>query len=210
LVEIDGDGLRLDVSGVAHLFGGEAELIEDIKHRFAQLGLAARVAIAPTGRRRLGAEPFRRCRIGPSPRLCLRLEPDTVCTLERLGLKTIGAILDMPRLALARRFRGVEDVVDALDRMLGSKDEPLTAAPAELPPRAWSSSRSRDPSRSRGQALERLIPALSGIAGAAPRCAAADADRLSRRWNLRGRFGRHGDPQPRAEAFAAPARRQGR
>ena len=54
-----------------------------------------------------------------SPVSALRLEPDTVRTLERLGLKTIGALIDMPRLALARRFRGAEDVVDALDRMLG-------------------------------------------------------------------------------------------
>src|SRR6185503_10710947 len=48
LVEVDGDGLRLDVSGVAHLFGGEAELVRDIRRRFAALGLTTRVAIAPT------------------------------------------------------------------------------------------------------------------------------------------------------------------
>ena len=38
----------------------------------------------------------------------LRLDPDIVRTLERLGLKTIGALLAMPRLALARRFRGAD------------------------------------------------------------------------------------------------------
>ena len=48
LVEVDGDGLCLDVTGVAHLFGGEAELVRDIKGRFANLGLTARLAIAPT------------------------------------------------------------------------------------------------------------------------------------------------------------------
>ena len=48
LVEVDGrDGLRLDVSGVAHLFGGEAALVEDVHGRFAALGLTSRVAIAP-------------------------------------------------------------------------------------------------------------------------------------------------------------------
>jgi nucleotidyltransferase/DNA polymerase involved in DNA repair len=57
----------------------------------------------------------------------LRLEPDTARTLERLGLKTIGALAGLPRLALARRFRGADNVVDALDRALGRKPEPLTA-----------------------------------------------------------------------------------
>ena len=49
LVEVDGpDTLRLDVTGVAHLFGGEEGLVEDVQRRFAALGLTARVAIAAT------------------------------------------------------------------------------------------------------------------------------------------------------------------
>src|SRR3954449_12497115 len=31
LVEVDGDGLRLDVTGVAHLFGGEEGLVGDVQ-----------------------------------------------------------------------------------------------------------------------------------------------------------------------------------
>ena len=70
------------------------------------------------------------CRkLSPLPVSALRLDPDAVRTLERLGLKTIGALIGVPRLALARRFRGAENVVDALDRALGRKPEPLTAAP---------------------------------------------------------------------------------
>ena len=91
----------------------------------------------------------------------LRLEPDTVRTLERLGLKTIGALMDMPRLALARRFRGAEDVVEALDRLTGHKDEPLTAAPRVIPPRA--ALRLEEPAthpEAPSQALKRLIPQL--------------------------------------------------
>jgi protein ImuB len=82
-------------------------------------------------------------------------------TLERLGLKTIGALMAVPRLALARRFRGAEDVVDALDRLLGRKDEPLTAAPADPPPRAVL--KLEEPANhpeAAVQALERLIPGL--------------------------------------------------
>ena len=49
LVEIDGaDSLRLDVSGVAHLFGGERRMIADIAARFDAAGLTSRVSIAPT------------------------------------------------------------------------------------------------------------------------------------------------------------------
>jgi protein ImuB len=49
LVEVDGgNGLRLDITGIAHLFGGEAALIKDVRTRFAALGLTSRVAIAPT------------------------------------------------------------------------------------------------------------------------------------------------------------------
>jgi protein ImuB len=91
----------------------------------------------------------------------LRLEADTVRTLERLGLKTIGALTDLPRLALARRFREGEDVVDALDRALGRKAEPLTAAPSDPPPH--SAIRLEEPAthpEAAAQALERLIPKL--------------------------------------------------
>jgi protein ImuB len=161
LVEVDGtDGLRLDVSGVAHLFGGEAGLAEDVRGRFAGLGLSSRIAIAPTA-----AAAWALARYSPGleklPVAALRLDPDTVRTLERLGLKTIGALIAMPRLALARRFRGAEDVIDALDRMLGRKDEPLTALRADPPPR--SVLRLEEPAthpEAAPQALERLIPGL--------------------------------------------------
>ena len=202
LVEVDGDGLRLDVTGAAHLFGGEDELVRDVERRFAVLGLTARVAIAPTAaaawalarfssspRRGEGDSPkasgvrgvqaatpltlpaLRASlplpdgerglleQLSPLPVSALRLDADTVRTLERLGLKTIGALLDMPRLALARRFRGAEDVVDTLDRALGRKPEPLTAIAADPPPRA--TLRVEEPAthhEAAGQALERLIP----------------------------------------------------
>jgi len=161
LVEVDGDGLRLDVSGVAHLFGGEAGLIRDMVQCFAATGITARVAIAPTSGAAWALSHFGGDELTPLPVHALRLDPDTVRTLERLGLKTIGALLDLPRLALARRFRGAENVVDALDRMLGRKDEPLTAAPSDPPPRA--ALRLEEPAthvEAAAQALERLIPRL--------------------------------------------------
>jgi len=42
------DGLLVDVSAVAHLFGGEARLLADAQAAFVRRGLTARLAIAPT------------------------------------------------------------------------------------------------------------------------------------------------------------------
>jgi protein ImuB len=152
------------------LFGGEEGLVRDLHERFAMLSLSSRAAIAPTAAAAWGLVHHAPCicgedeleaKLAPLSVAALRLDPQTVRTLERLGLKTIGALLDMPRLALARRFRGAEDVVDALDRALGRKPEPLTAAPADPPPRALL--KLEEPAthpEAPSQALERLIPDL--------------------------------------------------
>ena len=48
-LNVDGDdGLWLDVTGVAHLFGGEAELLADLEARLARAGLTAQLALAET------------------------------------------------------------------------------------------------------------------------------------------------------------------
>jgi protein ImuB len=89
------------------------------------------------------------------------LSPEATRTLERLGLKTIDALAGIERRSLARRFREADNPVDALDRMLGRKPEPLTAAPADPPPRA--ALRLEEPAthpQAGPQALERLIPDL--------------------------------------------------
>ncbi len=162
LVEVDAaDGLRLDVTGVAHLFGGEDALAADTRERFAAIGLTARVAIASTAAAAWAFSHFGGNELAPLHVSALRLEADTVRTLERLGLKTIGAVAAVPRLALARRFRGAEDVVDALDRALGRKPEPLTAIAENPPPRA--SLRLQEPAthpEAAPHALEKLIPKL--------------------------------------------------
>jgi protein ImuB len=162
LVEVDGpDALRLDVSGVAHLFGGEEALAEDIRQRFVAAGLTARVAIASTAAAAWAFSRFGGEELAPLHVSALRLDPDTVRTLERLGLKTIGALAALPRLALARRFRGGENVVEALDRALGRKPEPLTALADNPPPRA--ALRLHEPAthpEAASQALDKLVPKL--------------------------------------------------
>jgi protein ImuB len=163
LVEVDGDGLRLDVTGVAHLFGGEQGMVRDIRRRFAGIGFTTRVAIAPTASAAWALSHFGGEELEPLHVSALRTDPDTVRTLERLGLKTIGALMALPRLALARRFRGAESVVDALDELTGRKAEPLTAAPVDPPPRALI--KLEEPAthpEAATQALEQLVPMLVG------------------------------------------------
>ncbi|MEO7564858.1 MAG: DNA polymerase Y family protein [Sphingomicrobium sp.] len=186
LVEVDGaDGLRLDVGGVAHLFGGEAGLIADVEERFEALGLTLRSAVAATagaawalaryydpsplagegGARRaaVGGRGERELavRLAPLPVAALRLSSPATRTLERLGLKTIGALAGIERRSLARRFREADNPLDALDRALGRKLEPLTAEPVEVPPRATLRlAEPVDHPEAGAQALNVLVPRL--------------------------------------------------
>ncbi len=153
---IDGeDGLWIDVTGVAHLFGGEARLIEDLCARLAHFRLTARAALADT----LGAA-HALARFSPSPatiappgkteaqlaRLpveALRLAPETALLLRRLGLKRIGQLYALPRATLQRRFRSAdaaEAVLSRLDQALGDVPEPrrpLAEPPALFVERAF-------------------------------------------------------------------------
>ena len=171
-VEVDGEeGLRLDASGVAHLFGGEAGLVADMETRLASLGLTARVAIAPTAAAAWALARFAPCVIdeselmealAPLPVAALRLDARAVQILERLGLKTIGQLSEVPRKSLQRRFREADNPLHALDRALGRRDEPLTGERAEPPPRALAklSEPAMHPEAA-AQALDRLVPELA-------------------------------------------------
>lgn len=136
-----GDGIVMDVSGAAHLFGGEAAMLRDMGQRFKMQGLRARLAIAPN---RGAAQML--ARYGPGGAICaaegvaealaplpvaaLRLPEDTLRLLHRLGLKTLGALMDVPRAALMRRFDRVAADLNPLvllDRALGRLGDPLSA-----------------------------------------------------------------------------------
>ena len=147
LAEVDGEvGLRLDTTGLAHLFGGERKLLADIGECFGRLGLGVRCAIAPTPAAAWAlarfAQPGTICgrdsasALAPLPVAALRLSPQATRTLGRLGLKTIGALAGIERRSLARRFREADNPLDALDRALGRKPDPLTSEPIETRPRA--------------------------------------------------------------------------
>ena len=116
LVAIDPpDGLILDVTGCAHLWGSESAYITDIINRFKSLGYNVRAAMADT----IGAA-WAVARFGQSqaiietgqqtlallslPPAALRLEAEIVERLDKLGLRQINNFIGMPRSALRRRF----------------------------------------------------------------------------------------------------------
>lgn len=140
------DGLVIDVTGVAHLFGGEAGLIADAAQSLARRGFAARLAIAPTAGAAWALSHY-----GPEgailhpgdsldelPAAALRLDPATVLVLRRLGLKRIGDLSGVARDALARRFRNhkapAANPLVRLDQLLGLVPEPLLPVlPVDVP-----------------------------------------------------------------------------
>ncbi len=127
------DGLLLDITGCAHLYGGEEALVADLAGRLEQAGFAYTIAIASSiGAARAAAhfgEPAsypcgeERTLLAPLPLAALRLPPQTVSALTRVGLKRIGDMIDLPRSPLAARFG--TDLLRQLDRALGNEHEPL-------------------------------------------------------------------------------------
>lgn len=153
---IDGDdGIWIDITGVAHLYGGEAALLDDLALRLKRFSLTVRLGLADT----LGAA-HALARFSPAspvnagvgesaaalaklPVEALRLTPESILLLKRLGLKRIGDLYRLPRAALERRFRsvkGIEAVLARLDQALGRRTEPcrpLTEPPALYVQRSW-------------------------------------------------------------------------
>ena len=144
------DGLVVDVTGAAHLFGGEEALLADAAAAFARRGLAVRPAIAPTAGAAwafahygpsgaiLGPEEDAGTRLDELPVAALRLDEDVLLLLKRLGLKRLGDLSGIARTALARRFRNrrspATNPLIRLDQLLGLAPEPLLPVVAILAP----------------------------------------------------------------------------
>ncbi len=126
------DGLILDVTGCAHLWGGEKEYLTDIINRLKNFGYSVRAAIADT----IGTA-WAIARFGKNttiiesgqqtaallflPAAALRFETETLERLENLGLRLIKDFISMPRSALRRRFG--QYFLQRLDQALGYEEE---------------------------------------------------------------------------------------
>jgi protein ImuB len=130
------DGLVLDITGVAHLFGGERELLHDIHSRLARAGLSVRSGLADTrgaawalahyaqGIAKQG-QPLET--IGPLPVAALRLDEKTSIGLQRLGVRSVADVDALPRATVTRRFGA--QVLLRLDQAVGAQAEGISPLP---------------------------------------------------------------------------------
>lgn len=126
------NGLILDVSGCAHLWGDEKKYITDIFRRIREFGYDIRIAISDT----IGAA-WAIARFGQGsvivetgcqreallslPPAALRIEPLIIERLEKLGLRQVGSFINMPRPSLRRRFG--PQLLQRLNQALGNEEE---------------------------------------------------------------------------------------
>lgn len=127
------DGLILDATGCAHLWGGEQPYLKDLFSKLKGYGYTVQVGMADTigaawATARYGSYPIiaskeQREAILPLPPVALRLEPAIVQKLEKLGLYLVRSFIDMPRRALFRRFGNT--LLQRLDQALGFQYEAI-------------------------------------------------------------------------------------
>lgn len=159
------EGLFLDISGCAHLFGGEEKLRAELVTRLYAQGFGARAAIAPTPGcawafaryKKQARRPVRTLResleaslaqpedwqteLAALPVEALRFDRDAAALLRRLGLKTVGQILHAPRSSFTARAG--ERAMLRLDQALGRAQEALT--PRRPPPPVFALRRFLEP-----------------------------------------------------------------
>jgi len=128
------DGLFLDITGVAHLFGSEAAMLNHMREKIAAQGFTVQAAIAGTS---LAARALARyangtialpgeeaINLAPLPIAALDCGEDKLRALKRAGLKTIAQVADRGRAELAARLGA--GFLTRLNVMLGAEEKPMT------------------------------------------------------------------------------------
>jgi len=140
------DGLFLELSGVAHLFGGEKKMCRRILAFCARAGFSARIAVAGTlgaahALARFGPHALILCpsggeaeAIAPLPLASLRVDEEALAAARRVGLETVGELLALPRGPLGRRFG--KGLLGRLDQALGRSAEAIEPVVPEEAPEA--------------------------------------------------------------------------
>lgn len=106
--------LVLDVTGVSHLFGGEARMLRTLLERLRALGYSVAGAIAPTIGAAWAVSHFARSQVVEAVALdsvldalpvhALRLDDKQIAGLTQMGLDRIGTLRHRPRKPLQARF----------------------------------------------------------------------------------------------------------
>ena len=133
-------GLVLDVTGCAHLFGGESGLVAALLRDMAALGFSARAALAgtPDCARALArfsaggvfAPEDEKFAIARLPLAALEADGESSQALRRAGLKTLGDVAARSSGLFAARFGG--DFPRKIERLFGREDVRIT--PLRPPP----------------------------------------------------------------------------
>jgi protein ImuB len=169
-------GLWLEVTGCAHLVGGEAALAETITRAFARAGFSARAGLAGTpgaahglarfgGQNHVIAPPGAEAEaLSPLPVAALRLNTNLCEGLDALGLRRIGDLIPLiqgpERAMLARRFPPL--LLERIDAALGRQFEPIS--PDREKPRFATRLTLPEPTRTEAvveRACERLVTELA-------------------------------------------------
>jgi len=141
IVSIDPpDGILLDATGCAHLWGDETSYLSQIVSRLQNKGYDVRAAMADTigsawavtrfGKTATVIEKNQHTEALLSlPPAALRLEDPTLASLRKLGFSTINSFVRLPRPSLRRRFGQV--LLNRLDQALGIQEE--TIVPLQEP-----------------------------------------------------------------------------
>jgi protein ImuB len=127
-------GLFLDITGCAHLFGGEAALLRSVCNVLTRQGFAVSGAIAGTS---ICARTMTRHvsghiigdgeeadAVAPLPVFALGADDAITRGLRRAGLKTIGATASRARHEITARFGA--DFTTLLEHALGQGDAPIS------------------------------------------------------------------------------------
>ncbi len=134
----------LDISGIAHLFEGEAALIEDCRARLSAQGITVLIGAAGNPRAASALARFSRIKTAPEPMsekafaklfhdlplAALGLDEKTVADMARAGLRRIGDIALRPRAPITARFGALP--MARLDALKGL--ERSSIAPRFRPP----------------------------------------------------------------------------
>jgi protein ImuB len=130
------DGLLLEVKGSLHLFAGLAGLRAALTVECRRLEVQPVLAFAPTPLAALAAARAGRAlevldaaqligQLAPLPVTVLRWPEETIARLARLGARTLGAVLRLPRAGFARRFGPAQ--LAMLDALTGRGPDVRTA-----------------------------------------------------------------------------------
>ncbi|WP_353721168.1 DNA polymerase Y family protein [Dyadobacter sp. 676] len=126
------DGLIMDVTGCAHLWGGERAYMDDLICKLSQAGYTIRTALADTIGTAWAYAHFgppgaivppggQRTALEKLPPAALRIPAETLEKMQKLGFYRIGNFIRIPAGMLRRRFGQI--LPDRLEQALGYAQE---------------------------------------------------------------------------------------